>query len=529
MDCSAPIILEIQDKIKELGDLPLFSATINRIHKIGSDPDSNAAVLSTEITKDVGLTTTLLRLANSSYYGRGKGNISLISRSIVLLGFDTIMNLSLTLKLIDSFQNEHPSSHISRLLVTAYQSASLARDIAMRTGLQNVEEVYTCTLLHSVGSIALAYFLPDKYQQLQEQLQTTDLPQHKLEQQIIGATIDEIGQCMANSWEFPESIVRTMEHFEINSDERPRGTLQINRALSSLANDLVAKLHAPDSSPLSFSEMVTGMTDIIGLDHKIIENCLVDSYRSSTELASIYGLKAEALAPDISPTDDSLRDRLANRLAYLGASTRQQPEERDPDPEDQAGDDSGQRPQARPTAARPAVAPVEPVIDMGNLFQYIQEITALTSSSSSLNVIFAKTIEGIQKSAGFDRAALCLISPDHTSYAARLVYGEDTDNLKGYFSSPVDTGADIFSTVLMEGNEIVVSDTRNKAWDKVLKGDFYNTTGAQSFIISGLRLGNKPLGFFYADSKNTVVNSEQHRCFSQFITQARLALKMSAG
>jgi len=527
MDCSAPIILEIENKIKELGDLPLFSATINRIQQIGSDPDSSASVLSAEITKDVGLTTTLLRLANSSYYSRGSGKVSVISRSIVLLGFDTIINQSLTMKLIDSFQHEHPSNQISRLLVTAYQAASLARDIAIRTGLRNVEEAYTCTLLHGVGDIAVAYFLPDKYQLLQDQLEQSDLPRNQLEQDIFGVTISQIGQCLAKSWEFPDTIVRTMDHFDIKQDDRPRGAMQINRALSSLSSDLVAKLHNADSNPMSFSEIVTGLTDTVGLDHKIIENCLVDSYRSSTELASIYGLKKEALVPDDTPSEDSVRDRLASRLTYLGNNTRQDVDE------DEAGDCGDENTDNQDSRIEKTGNTIddEPVIKMDILFQYIQEITALTSSNSSLNVIFAKTIEGIQKSAGFDRAILCLLNPDHKSYAARLVYGDDTDSLKDYFSRPYDRNAntDVFSTVLTEGNEMVVNNSREETWNKVLNNSFYKTTGGQSFIISGMKLGNKPLGFFYADNKNSSTSADQHRCFSQFITQARLALKMSAG
>jgi len=526
MDCSAPIIQEIENKISELGDLPLFSATINRIQKIGSDPDSSASILSTEITKDLGLTTTLLRLANSSYYSRGSGKISVVSRSIVLLGFNTIINQSLTMKLIDSFQHEHPSNQISRLLVTAYQSASLARDIAIRTGLRNVEEAYTCTLLHSVGNIAVSYFLPEKYQQLQDQLKQSELPRSQIEQEIFGTSIDQIGQCLAKSWEFPDTIIRTMEHFDIKNDDKPRGAIQINRALSSLSSDLVAKLHNPDSSPLSFSDIVTGLTDTIGLDHKIIEGCLVDSYRSSTELASIYGLKAETLIPDDSPSDDSIRDRIASRLAYLSSNKKN---------DNQLGEDNisdsthvDEQGIAKKETNNPAST--EPVIKMDILFQYIQEITALTSSNSSLNLIFAKTIEGIQRSAGFDRAILCLLNPDHTAYSARLVYGDDTDKLKDYFSLPFDNtvNSDIFSMVLVEGNEMVISDSREKTWHKVLKNNFYKSTGGQSFIVSGLRLGAKPLGFFYADNINSSTSTDQHRCFSQFITQARLALKMNA-
>lgn len=513
MDCKAAIIEEIEQRIKKVGDLPLFSATVNRIRQISSDPDSNAMVLSKEITKDVGLTTTLLKLANSPYYNRGN-KISVISRGIVLLGYETIMNLSLTLKLIESFQHEHPSNKLSRLLVNAFQAASFAKDLALRGGVKNIEEIYTCTLLHLVGEISVAYFLTDKYQQLMTTKQQSPDISEDLEREILGVTMTQIGQCLARNWEFPDTVVRTMEHYNPAKQQgRPKGAVQISRALASLSSQMISQMQHEHSDSLPYSDLLKYTADIIGITDEDVEASLSTSFKSSYELASLYGLDKDQLMPDLHSSQDEKRDRMANKLAYLNSELS---------------------PKAvmssAPASAEVSPATITAVVSQEKLLDYIQEITTLITTSANLHQVFSLAIEGIKQSAGFDRAALCLISPDQQSYTARVLTGDNCEPLKDYFQQAVDPEHDLFSSVLLNGNEMIVQDVFNPSWTKSLKNDFAKTTQACCFITAGLHLNTKPIGFIYADrcQQGSAIAPEQHRCFSQILSQVRLALKMSA-
>lgn len=78
---------EIKSKTDRLGDLPVFSASINHICKLSTDPDADAMSLSQEALKDT--------------------------------------NLSLTMKFVARFQNEHPLVNMDKLLMRAYIAALL--------------------------------------------------------------------------------------------------------------------------------------------------------------------------------------------------------------------------------------------------------------------------------------------------------------------------------------------------------------------------------------------------------------------
>ena len=121
---------------------------------------------------------------------------------------------------------------------------------------------------------------------------------------------------------------------------------------------------------------------------------------------------------------------------------------------------------------------------------------------------------------------LCLLSPDRASYSARIALGKDAEDLKRYFSFPVDTGRDLFSKVLMEGNELVVDNAHDPAWRSLIRDDFFAQIKTSGFMLSALRHRNKPVGLFYADKaiSSTPITTEERRGFSQFVAQAKLAL-----
>ena len=98
MNTADQTLEKIRSRMKMLGDLPIFSASINRVRRISADPDSDAMQLAREIMKDANLSTKVLRLANSPYYNHSRTRIGVISRAVVVLGFHTLKNISLIRK-----------------------------------------------------------------------------------------------------------------------------------------------------------------------------------------------------------------------------------------------------------------------------------------------------------------------------------------------------------------------------------------------------------------------------------------------
>lgn len=517
----------ISAKIERLGDLPVFSASVNHIHRISSDPDSDAMHLANEVLKDANLSTKLLRLSNSPYYNRSGGKINVISRAIILLGFDTVKNLTLTLKLIENFQHENPGIDMSQLLVRAYITAGFVRDVAMRCGIADAEETYTCALLHNLGEILTAYFLSDRYLEIQRLVREGKLEATEAEKAVLGMTVADVGKEIAASWEFAPRIVSTMESELPKIVGQITKPLELNQALAAIASKVVAGLYSDYSGKgMSQQELMLDLAKAAGLSVKQIESSLTNSFKMSCELAQEYGLDKRKMMPVVVETGDAARDKTARQFAFFASATREQV----------AMNPNGEAPPTDPAASTAANVANKPGAALGaspsNVnaqlqLEYIQEITSLITGAAKLNTVLFKVLEGIHEAIGLNRVLLCLLSLDRSHYVGRIAVGHDGDVLKDFFNLPLNSKTDIFARIVTEGSEITVQDSNDAQWKDVLPPKFDTTIGAKSFVVSSLRSGSKPIGFIYADrgKGGKGISPEQQRGFIQFVAQARLALQ----
>ena len=85
--------------LAEAKDLPLLPQVVILVQKTIDEEGSSASDLADVITNDQVLTSRLLRMANSSFYRFSHNPISTVTDAIVLLGFDTVKNITLGLSI----------------------------------------------------------------------------------------------------------------------------------------------------------------------------------------------------------------------------------------------------------------------------------------------------------------------------------------------------------------------------------------------------------------------------------------------
>jgi HD-like signal output (HDOD) protein len=540
-------MVRIREGLKRLGDLPIFSTSINKVRRVSSDPNSDAMTVAKEVLKDANLSTKLLRLGNSAYYNRGVGKISVISRAVIMLGFETVRNVTLTLKLIESFQNANPDVDMSRMLVKSYLAAGFVRDLAERCGIKDIEESYVCALLHNLGEVTVAYVLPDEYTRIKDLIAEGRSPA-AAENAVLGTSIYLISQDLAASWEFPATVVNTMAPPSEGGNARDK--VSFNRSIASLSHRLLENLYSDDDDSEDLTETLERLSKATGLNDGLVENYLGESFRQSCTLASEYGLDKKLLKPPLGNAEGTLRNKWARQFSFL-ASRDEPPAAPEasaldgPPPPARAGPVAHPK-SAPPRAARakpPAVSddaipqtrPNEVLVQAGVVtgdhqlqLKIIQEITDLIAKSARLSEVFAKVLEGIHRGAGFERVLLCLVTPDRRRYVGRLGAGTARDVLRQYFSFSIDPSHDLFSRLLMKGGELIVDDASAARWGNLLPADFVQVTGANSFMVAALRFQDRPVGFFYADCavSQRPISDEAQRNLLQFVTQARLALRL---
>ena len=94
-------------RMRHKSDFPALSESVSTINKIAGSDKESVSNLSNSILKDFSLTNKILRLVNSVYYRQaGGGSISTISRAVLVLGFDAVRNISITVMLFEHLQNK---------------------------------------------------------------------------------------------------------------------------------------------------------------------------------------------------------------------------------------------------------------------------------------------------------------------------------------------------------------------------------------------------------------------------------------
>ncbi len=488
----------VRQRLEEAGDLPIFSASVNRVQQIGADPDADAMALAVEILKDASLTTKLLRLANSPTYNRGTGKIANLSRAVVVLGFETVRNAVLTLKLIDGLQQQ-TDADMTGLLVNAYLSAGFVRGIAARCELRDIEQSYICGLLHNLGEMVAAHTLAAEYRQIDDLQKAENLPRAHAEQRILGTSLHALGQAVAKDWAFPQSVVQTLaEHRP--SERAPRDQTELTGLLASLAGQVMELLYAErPRGEQDLSRLLYDISRSAGIPREQVDEALEQAFRQCCDLAQTYGLDRRHLLPRLRAGGDEALDKLAGRFSFY---VRQE-----------------LAPPQTPTTASPG----DPIALLDTLY----ELSALMAQKTSINALLGRVLEGLCRGAGFDRALLLLLRPDHRSFAGRLASGEGAEALMQACDFPVDTSGDLFSQVLMDGGELCL--TELAAGDEArLPAGFLAASGAPGFILGALHGRSRPVGLFYADRalSRAPIDATAQRNFQQLVAQARIALQM---
>ncbi len=84
-----------KELIYSVSELPTPDVIVEQIIATASNPNVSAKELERVIAQDVGLSTKVLKLVNSAYYGLPR-KISKLSEAIMILGFKTVRNLALS-------------------------------------------------------------------------------------------------------------------------------------------------------------------------------------------------------------------------------------------------------------------------------------------------------------------------------------------------------------------------------------------------------------------------------------------------
>ena len=232
------LVTELRRHFAQLDKLPSLPALAMKIYKLAMDPDSSEKDLSQAVEQDPSLSSRLLAVVNSAYFGL-RARIDSIPHALVILGREELAHLALLVsseKLYSGLNRDigHALWRHSALC------AEIARTLAQQHGHDNPAALFTAALLHDVGKIFLLSFAENHMQQIDAQARRHGLPAYELERENLGHDHATLGAAMLRSWQLPEPICTSVEQHHGPLPEQAE--LSVDAALIGLADHIAHRL-----------------------------------------------------------------------------------------------------------------------------------------------------------------------------------------------------------------------------------------------------------------------------------------------
>ncbi len=200
--------------IQQLNSLPTLSAVAARLLQITVRSDTQAEEVVGLLESDPSLASKIIALSTQASRGVSKKAVS-VSKAVVLLGFDTVRNAVLSIKVFEALggTQDQESGRFDRegfwrhSLAVACASKKLCRHIDKTI---DPEEAFICGLLHDLGKVALDAALPKSFIRVVQLTESSLGNIAELEQRILGIDHAVAGKRLAEKWGLPESICETI-------------------------------------------------------------------------------------------------------------------------------------------------------------------------------------------------------------------------------------------------------------------------------------------------------------------------------
>jgi len=202
-----------QEKVKQviinkIDHLPTLPEMIQKVVSLVQDERTSARDLSNLISYDQAITSRLLKVANSAYYGFLR-EVSTIHHAIVVLGFKEVRNLSLGIAVFDSLKSvtSEVSLKWDEFWKHSVGCSLAARIICKKIGGINAEIAFTASLLHDIGKLILDNFFTREYKMALEKAQIEGASLVDVERGVLGFTHADVGKLVSSRWKLPPSLV----------------------------------------------------------------------------------------------------------------------------------------------------------------------------------------------------------------------------------------------------------------------------------------------------------------------------------
>ncbi len=475
-------------RMRHKSDFPALSESVSAINKIANSETESIDKLSNTILKDFALTNKLLRLVNSAYFRpAGGGNISTVSRAVIVLGFEAVRNIAITVLLFEHLQNKGNANQLKEDFLRANLAGVLAKDIGAAAKMRDLEQSFICSLFHSLGRLLSQFYFPEESDEIRRVMAQKSCAEDSAAMQVLGITFEEMGIAIARQWGFPPLIVNSMRKLPAGPVRKPAQQEDRLRVLSGFSNELcdVIAQATPEARERELKKSMARFAEAVALDQKEVHQTVQRAVEEVADFARIIHLNLPQTT--FGKQMRSFANASADENAAVDGKKQANPED---------GTVLGE---SDPLSGLDSGAGAQPVDAQAVLTAGIQDISNTLIDGFQLNDVLRIILETMYRAMGFNRIVLCIRDAKAGVMQGRFGFGVDANEVAKAFRFPLSFTPDIFHAATSKGVDLLISDINDPKIAGRIPDWYRKAVSANSFVLFPLNIKGNSVALIYAD------------------------------
>ncbi len=481
-------------RMKRKKDFPALSESLFKINKIVAEDKKGFNELANAIVEDFALTNKILKIVNSAYYRRSGGEVKTISRAVMMLGFDAIRSIAVSLILVDHLHDKAQAKQLRNQVVSCLYSGVFAKNLADKSQLKNKEEVFLSGIFHNLGKLLSIFYFNEESLEIEKLVTEENISEENAAIQVLGVSYNRLGVAIAREWELPHYIINTINPYDTKTNSK---RLHLNdeekmHAISSLSNELTGLIEKNDDSDwrVNSIKLWRQYTPQLKLKDRDMTSLADQAKKDLIDLNSILNINMSksAIIQGFANEETAIAEK-KETLAYESAGfdkTAVQENEQTIVIEAQRNKQNNSLPD------------IEEHNTQSILTAGIDDINAMLSDNYSVTDIFRLCLEVMYRAFQFDHAIVCMMNHKKNMMEAKFGHGINNTFL-GQFQFSLKYQPDVFHLALEKGIDVFIADTSDEKITKKIPAWYQQIIEAETFIAMPVMVKKKPIGLFYGD------------------------------
>ncbi len=195
--------------ISTVGELPASPAIVSSVMGLTSNLDTDVEKLGRVLSSDQAVTAKVLKLSNSSFYGRSKG-VGTLKEAIMILGFYTLRSLVVASSTHSLYKKRGEGQPEQKLWEHSLATAMACKMVGRKLRHSQTEESFIAGLLHDLGKLILFQKLPEVYDNVLSEVVAKTTSFVEIETESLGFSHADVAQVLFTRWNFPSFLTEAI-------------------------------------------------------------------------------------------------------------------------------------------------------------------------------------------------------------------------------------------------------------------------------------------------------------------------------